>query len=93
MCSSLMSLIYAISEFSTDLRILKLSIYAKIPPPPNLPGPCCEKMHLYFFSSLKILIKRTFLYFYEPTDDLSFQAKKHCVLKLSINISCLNKMC
>ncbi len=51
--------------------------------PPPIPVPCFEKMHLLwlkFFNSLKILIKKTCLYFHEPTDDLFFQAKKHCVL-------------
>ena len=63
-----------------------------------LPVPCCEKMHLlwlifFTFSSLKILIKKTCLYIYVRNDDLFFQAKKHCVLDLSINITCLNKLC
>ena len=82
----------------TPSTCLQIFIYAKITPPP-LPVPCCEKYippHLIFniqISSLKILIKKTCLYFYEPTDDLFFQAKKHCVLDLSINITCLNKLC
>ena len=72
-------------------------------PPLPLPAPCCEKCitpHPLFtiqISSLKILIKKTCLYYYyfhEPTDDLfCLQAKKHCVLDLSINITCLNKLC
>ena len=40
----------------------------------------------------KILIKKACLYFYEPTYDLFFQAKKHCVIELTINITCLNKL-
>ena len=86
----------------TPSPFLQIFIYAKITPPP-LPAPYCEKCitcHPLFniqISSLKILIKKTCLYYYyfhEPTDDLfCLQAKKHCVLDLSINITCLNKLC
>ena len=65
--------------------------------PPSPPSSCPllreNAYWLLFFSNLKILIKKTCLYFYEPTDDLFFQAKKHSVLDLSINISWLNKLC
>ncbi len=32
-------------------------------------------------------------YSYEPSDDLFFQAKKHCVLDLPKDITCLNRLC
>ncbi len=50
------------------------SFMQKSPPPPSSCLPL-RKMHIDFFSNLKILIKKTCLYFYKPTDDLFFKQR------------------
>ncbi len=38
-------------------------------------------------------VLKSMSFFYEPSDDFFFQAKKPCVLNFSINITCLNILC
>ena len=73
------------------------SLYMQKSPPYIFMSPAGRKNASYSLTYFLLVTKKYSLkqhYLYKPTDDLFiFQAKKHCVLDLSINITCLSKLC